>query len=239
MDLFRTKMKAIIFTAGMGKRIRPLTKNIPKGLLKIKNKTILEYQIESLNNLGIKDIVLVIGHGSQKVRELFGQNIKYIFNPNYRIQNNISSQWVAKEEIIRKDCLCMHGDIIFHKKILEDILNHEGDIDLAVKEKDKKDMIRVRVENGLITQITKPIPFDETYGNFIGIAKYSAGITKELIEATERYILEGKTNVFFTEPINELIKKGVKVYPVPIKNLPWFEVDDKKDLQRVRKNIFN
>ena len=131
----------------------------------------------------------------------------------------------------------MHGDSLFHKKILEKMIKSKGDICLAIQEKDKREMIRVKTKNELITQITKPIPFDEAYGNFIGIVKYSSEIGKTVTEVTDNYIKKGKTDVYFTEPINQLIQKGVEVYPISVGNLPWLDVDNKKDLKIAEKNI--
>lgn len=226
-------MKAIILTAGEGKRLLPLTKEIPKGMLKIGNKTILERTISTLNEYGINDITLIVGHGAEKIKKLFGNKVKYIYNPLYKTTNNIYSFWVATEEI-NNDCLCIHGDILFHKNILGDILRHKGDICLAVQEKDKREMIRVKVKNSLITEINKPIPFKEAYGNFIGIAKYSKRITKTLIKITRKYIEEAKLDVYYTAPINDLIKEGIKVHPIKV-SIPWCDIDDKEDLKFAEK----
>ena len=230
-------MKAIILAAGIGKRLLPLTKDIPKALLRIGDRTIIEELIAQLENCGIGDIVLVVGHGADNVKKLCQNRVRYIHNPKYDSANNIFSQWVAREEIRGFDCICMHGDILVDERILEDCINHEGDICLSVERNDKREMIRVKVKNGLITEVNKPIPFHEAYGNFIGIAKYSAGISELLVEETEKFIREGQLNAFYVFPINGLIKRGVKVYPITVNNLPWCDVDDKEDLERAKTMI--
>lgn len=228
-------MKAIILTAGDGKRLRPLTKDIPKGLLKIKDRTILEYQIDALNDCGIKDILLVVGHGAKRVKEIFGDRVKYAYNPRYKSTNNIFSLWMARGEIKNNNCLCLHSDVLFHKIILEDIIEHKGDICLSVKKSDKRQMIRVKVQNGLVIEINKSMPLKEAYGNFIGISKFSKEVSSIFLEETEKYIKKNRTSVFYSAPINELIRIGIKVYPVLTRNLPWCDIDDANDYERAKR----
>lgn len=74
-------MKAIIMAAGRATRMLPLTKNMPKCLLKINGKTILQHQIDVLKKCGIKEIVIITGHEAEKIEKLYGKNLKYVFNP--------------------------------------------------------------------------------------------------------------------------------------------------------------
>ena len=232
-------MKAIILTAGKGKRLEPLTKDIPKSMLKVGGKTLIERLINTLNELGITDITLITGHGAKKVEELLGNKVKYIYNKKYDSTNNILSQWLAKDIIKENDCLIMHADILIHKDIIKRLIDHKGDICLAIQEKDKRDMIRVKMKDGLITEINKPIPFEGAFGNFIGAAKYSAKIGSMINKATEEYLKKNKLNVFYVFPINELIKKGIKIHPVLTDNLPWCDIDEKEDLKKAKEVVLN
>ena len=63
-------MKAVILAAGKAPRLLPLTKDIPQCMLKVKDKTILEHQVESLRRIGIKDIFVISGYMSIKVEKL-------------------------------------------------------------------------------------------------------------------------------------------------------------------------
>ena len=228
-------MKAIILLAGIGERLRPLTKDIPKALLEVNGKTILEYQIGSLRDCKIKDTVLVVGHGAKKVREKIGNKVRYIFNSRYKDTNNIFSLWVAREEILGFDCVVIHGDTIFYPKILKRLLSHKGDICLAVNKDDKRKMIRVKVKRGLITEINKTMSSREAYGNFVGLAKFSARVSNLIVEEIEKFIRKKKIDVFYSDSINELIQKGIKVYPVLTDALPWCDIDDEKDYQRAKR----
>ena len=64
-------MKAIILAAGKGTRLYPITLNKPKGLLEIGNETILGRLIRQFNELGIADILLVVGYQKEKLIDHF------------------------------------------------------------------------------------------------------------------------------------------------------------------------
>ena len=66
-------MKVIIMAAGRATRMLPLTKNMPKCLLKLNKKTILQHQIDILKKCGIKNIVIITGHHAEKIEKLYGK----------------------------------------------------------------------------------------------------------------------------------------------------------------------
>ena len=70
-------MKAIILAAGVGKRLRPITNSIPKSMIKIRNKPILEYIVNDLVNFGFNEICVVIGHHGNQIKKYFGCGDKF------------------------------------------------------------------------------------------------------------------------------------------------------------------
>lgn len=70
-------MKAVILAGGYGKRLRPLTDKIPKNLIQILNKPLIEWQISWLKNQGIKEFVLLTGYLGEKIEEHLGNGSKY------------------------------------------------------------------------------------------------------------------------------------------------------------------
>ena len=123
-------MKIIILAAGTGERLLPLTKKIPKALIQIKkNKTLLEIQIENIKKSdSINEIVIVVGHFAEKIEEKIAKikvpniKVKIIFNPFYKISNNLVSLWMAKEEM-NDEFLITNGDNIFSSQIFSDLVN--------------------------------------------------------------------------------------------------------------------
>jgi len=97
-------MKAIILAAGASKRMMFLTANLPKCLLKIGDKSIIEHQIASLHHYGLDEIVVVTGFCEDKIKETCGDSVRYISNPIFGKTNSIYSLWLAKKK--RRKALC-------------------------------------------------------------------------------------------------------------------------------------
>ena len=79
-------MKAIILAAGLGTRLRPMTENTPKALVKVNQKPLVEYQIEFLKERGIDDIIIVVGYLKEQfdyLKEKYG--VRLVFNDNVAV----------------------------------------------------------------------------------------------------------------------------------------------------------
>ncbi|MFQ6054032.1 MAG: sugar phosphate nucleotidyltransferase, partial [Candidatus Bathyarchaeia archaeon] len=97
-------MKAVILATGRGERLSPYTDRMPKPLLPIGGRTIIEHVISSLNQAGIDDFVVVTGYLGSKVRRRLGDggglgvDIRYVQNPDY-MRGNASSLLCAAEAL--------------------------------------------------------------------------------------------------------------------------------------------
>ena len=152
-------MKAIILASGIGKRLRPLTNDIPKNLVKINGMTILEYQLNLLSNCNIKDVIITTGPFDYKVKNLLKDRyldleIKYVNNPIYNKTNYIYSLWLTRD-YIDDDIILIHGDLIFTIDILKKIISSKDNVVLVNKtmKPPKKDFKAV-IENGMIKKIS-------------------------------------------------------------------------------------
>ena len=123
-------MQGLILAAGQGTRLQPLTNNLPKCLVEIAGKSILEYQLASLDKVGIRECVVVIGFLGSKVKDRFGPrfgNISLSYVPNLHFQktNNLYSLWLGSQHIVR-DMLLLEGDILFEPSLLEDLVGNSS-----------------------------------------------------------------------------------------------------------------
>ncbi|MBD3190485.1 MAG: NTP transferase domain-containing protein [Candidatus Heimdallarchaeota archaeon] len=109
-------MKAIILAAGLGSRLAPLTKKIPKPILPIKNIPIIEKQIIYLKAIGVKRITIVIGHLAKQFDYLTSKysNIHLIFNEHYADYNNFYSMYIARKHFT-SNTFVLEGDIYLKK----------------------------------------------------------------------------------------------------------------------------
>lgn len=118
---------AIIMAAGLGTRMRPLTNEIPKPLVKVNGKRMIETIIQGLNKNRITDITIVTGYLADKFDYLANKysGIKLINNPYYQKYNNLSSLYVARNEL--KNTIILDGDqLINNLNVLDPQFDKSG-----------------------------------------------------------------------------------------------------------------
>ncbi len=119
--------RAIIMAAGIGKRMQPLTCEIPKPLVRVNGVRMIDTVVKGLRENGITEIYVVIGHLKEQFYDLPTQypGLHLIANPYYDTCNNISSLYVAREYL--GDCIILDGDqIIYNTAILNPHFNLSG-----------------------------------------------------------------------------------------------------------------
>ena len=251
-------MKAIILAAGKGIRLGTLTDNIPKGMIKLFGKTLIERQIEIYRNCGIDDITIVTGHKSEMIHF---SGINYIKNQNFAT-TNINESFFCASEKLSDSVIVSYTDIIFEQKIIQQMLKFSGDIGIAVNLNWKisyegrtlhplSEAENVLIENGKISQIRKNISKNtpnQKIGEFMGIMKLSKKGGKILLE---KY-LELKENhegsfhdanslveAYITDMLQEIIDSEYNVTPIIVDG-NWCEIDTQQDLESVEKiSMFN
>ena len=114
--------RAIIIAAGIGKRMRPVTLDTPKPLIKVNGKRIIENTIELLTQNGVEEIYIVAGYKKEQFEEAFSSrtNIHIVENPNYLEGNNITSLYQVREYL--PESFVLEGDIIINNP---EVLNNE------------------------------------------------------------------------------------------------------------------
>lgn len=107
-------MNAIILAAGLGSRLKPLTKEVPKPLVKVNGLSLIERQIYLLKEAGICEIIIVIGYMSDKFKFLEKKyNVKLIYNNKYKEYNNIYSLYLAQDYL--NNTYILEGDVYLTK----------------------------------------------------------------------------------------------------------------------------
>lgn len=229
--------KAVILAAGIGSRLRPLTNDVPKCLLKINSINILEQQIKNLTECGIQEITVVTGYKSGMVKRFCRENswnINLIENKYYSDTSNLFSLWLAKETF-EHGFICLNSDVVFDIEILRSLLKSEEDICLAVDKKEctEEDM-KVNVRNGVITNIGKRIHKEQVYGEFIGISKFSEKGSEYLILVLTDMSTDSMKKGYVALGIQKLIERGHKVQGLEIQRRFWADIDFIEDLKEVR-----
>ena len=234
-------MKAVIFNSGLGKRMGELTRNNHKSMVKLKNdETIFERQIRILSDCGIQEFLITSGPYEEQLKEVANKfpalHFTFARNPIYDKTNYIYSMYLAKE-YFDDDVLMLHGDLVFDRLLIEDILKDQRENLATVNRKKKvpeKDF-KARVIDGKIVEVGINI-FDENCFAFQPCYKLSKENIQKWLANVEIFIKNGINTVYAENAFNEISNE------IPIEEFSYEkyyidEVDTKEDLERVSEEI--
>jgi choline kinase len=230
-------MKTVILAAGAGSRLKPLTDHVPKCLLKVGVKCILEMTIENLLATNNSEIIIVTGYLENKIRDFIRERfpqlqITYIYNELYASTNNIYSLWLAKDEVLGDDMMMLDSDIVFDERIISK-LQHSGYKNcLALKRHEVHDEeIKVKTDaHGCVIEIGKEVNVSQAAGESIGIEIFGIEALTELYFILDRKVVtEKKVNQFYEAAFQELSDNNLFI--VDTTEYFCMEIDTEEDLK--------
>jgi len=166
-------MQAIILAAGEGKRLRPLTEHIPKPLVPVKGRPILEYTLSILPP-EIDEVILVVGYRGDHIKRHFGDALKGIslkYVEQKRLLGTGDALELARPHLKGGRFLVLYADDLYHP---EDLANCAGkDLSILVKEAEHPERFGVCIvdENDRLVQMLEKVPNPPS--NLVNIGVYS------------------------------------------------------------------
>lgn len=238
-------MKAVILAAGIASRLRPLTINTPKCLLKIGEKTLLERAIDALIINGVNELIIVTGYLQEQivtfVRCKYPKlSVEFIYNEKYESTNNIYSLWLTKAHLKNTDAVLLDSDILFDPQLLKIILQtpEPDSLALNVHTLGEEEIKVIPDAHGYVKEISKTCSIPEAIGESIGIEKMSRSYLEELFKELDRMIQEeGLVNVFYEKAFERLIAKDVKFYIVDTTSFFSMELDTVEDFKQAENKL--
>lgn len=240
-------MKIIILAAGRGERLMPLTQNTPKPLIDIGNgNTLLEEQMLSIQEAGVIDeIVLVVGYLADQIEAKMrayhdkGFKVRTLYNPFWKVSNNLLSLWLAKSVIADHDVMITNGDNIFSPRVFSGLAENTDGIWLSICKKNEfdPDDMKVKVVDGVVTSVSKKTPGDEAIAESPGLVMVKGKRERQLfIDQLEGTVRDDENNNrFWLEVFNRMWHKGVQVRPWMFESAGnWQEVDFHVDVSLMR-----
>jgi L-glutamine-phosphate cytidylyltransferase len=233
-------MKAIILAAGMSTRMMPLTENIPKPLLHIGSKTLLQYKIDSLKECGFNDcdIIIVAGYFYEKILDSFPRFI-IINNPLYKTRNNLYSLWLCREHT-KSGFILTNGDTIHCKEIFSKALcsSHESFITIDSLIKDPHDLSALVDDDGKLIRVEFNLEKEKILGKSVQFTKFSARdaavFMRYIEDCFSREEFHKGANIMGSELVSRMNFRTLDIF-----GLPWIEVDTPQDLEEADQVVKN
>ena len=233
-------MKAIILAAGRGSRMKKLTDELPKCLVEIRGKTLLDWQLEALRAAGITEIAIVTGY---KREMLTNRGMFDFHNPRWAETNMVSSLECAQEWLKEEPCIVSYSDIFYDSSAVTSLM--VSDALLAVTYDPKwlelwskrfgdplldAETFRPTLENTLAEIGKKPSSVDEVQGQYMGLLKITPKAWREIMRLRDKLTQKEKDSIHMTDTLQAIINSGkILIDAIPY-DKKWGEIDNQKDL---------
>ncbi|QUC66675.1 aminotransferase class I/II-fold pyridoxal phosphate-dependent enzyme [Aristaeella hokkaidonensis] len=243
-------MQAIILAAGMGKRLKELTQNNTKCMVKVNGVTLIDRMLHQIEKKELSRIIIVVGYEGQKLIDYIGTlgiqtPIEFIENPVYDRTNNIYSLALAKEWLVQEDTLLFESDLIFEDAILDAILSDPRET-LALVDKYESWMDGTCVKLGDDDSIEAFVPgkqfkFSEIrdYYKTVNIYKFSRHFSEtHYVPFLDAYQSALGKNEYYEQVLRVItMLDEPEIKAKRLEGQRWYEIDDIQDLD-IAESIF-
>jgi choline kinase len=243
-------MKAIIIGAGRGSRLGPRTAHIPKTLVEVMGRPMLDFILEALENGGIarKDVLYIAGYAEEAVRSRYPE-LTYVRNAGWADNNILLSLMTARAHLTG-GFLSTYADIIYESDIVRRLLESPADIALGCdtawrrryvdrSQHPESDAEKLRADGTRVVELSRRIPSDRADGEFIGVMKVTARGAGDLLDAFDRArdLYEGRTfregrtfeKAYLIDLLAEMLDAGAEMHRVDTPG-GYMELDTLEDL---------
>ncbi len=244
-------MQAIILAAGMGKRLKELTKERTKCMVEVNGTTLIERMLLQIDKFNLSKVVIVVGYHGEELIEFISSlkintPITFITNEVYDKTNNIYSLYLAKEYLLNDNTLLFESDLIFEDAVLKKIINDPyPNLTLVSKYESWMDGTVVTIDNeNNIKNFLDKTNFNfnhiSEYYKTVNIYKFSKAFSNShYVPFLEAYSKALGNNEYYEQVlkvITPLDKPEIKA--LPLNKEKWYEIDDIQDLD-IAESIFS
>ena len=235
-------MIVLVCAAGRGTRFKSVSDL--KLLHPVAGVPLLMRVLGAVAQPGVRKIVLVVGYEEAKIRKRVGTScsgvpIEYVTNSLWETKGNMSSLYAARDSI-DEDLVFTTGDLIISEKNVKRILDASQDacilMDKSEQAKANADALKLVVENGRITRISKSLSPKEASGGACGFYKFKPPIAKKFYAIMRDHFEKGEDDLPWNIPVEELCAIQ-KVVPVESDGSFCMDIDTPKDLKKVEEEL--
>lgn len=243
-------MQAIILAAGMGKRLKGLTSENTKCMVKVNGIPMIDRMMGNLDRLELKQIVLVVGYCAEGLMEHVSElNLKtpvvYVNNEIYNKTNNIYSLYLAKDYLLTDDTILLESDLVFEEAVLDKILdNPYPSLALVAKYESWMDgtCLTVDDEDNIVSfHSGDDFSFHDTdhYYKTINIYKFSKEFSQShYVPFLKAYSAALGHNEYYEQVLKVItLLRKPEIKAVRLEEEQWYEIDNAQDLD-IAESIF-
>lgn len=243
-------MQAMILAAGMGRRLKHLTSQVTKCMVKVNGVALIERQLAILDKKQLDKIIIVVGYQGEKLKKYVSSlpiqtPIEFVENPNYDKTNNIYSLFLARKHLLQDDTLLLESDLIFEEKALDHLLlNPYPSLALVAKYESWMDgtVVILDQEDHILRFISKKeFMFEEvdSYYKTVNIYKFSRTFSEShYVPFLEAYIKALGNNEYYEQVLKVIsLLDRPEIKAERLDNESWYEIDDEQDLN-IAETIF-
>lgn len=236
-------MQAIILAAGMGKRLKHLTADNTKCMIKVNGVTLIERMLRQLDGIGLSRIVIVVGYKGDKLKQFVSgldilTPVTFVDNPVYHKTNNIYSLSLAKDYLIKEDSLLFESDVIFEDSILRLIMEDPRET-LALVDKYESWMdgtcLRLDEMDRIVDFVSgKDFDFNNIEGCYktVNIYKFSSSFSMNFyVPFMDAYLKALGENEYYEQVLRVIaFLDNKEIFGIRLNGQKWYEIDDEQDL---------
>lgn len=238
-------VRAIVLSAGQGKRLLPVTEKLPKCLIPVHGRTVLEWQLRSLLDAGIREVSVVVGFGTEQVEAELARHCpaglaaSTVHNPLFDRSDNLVSCLAARSQM-SGDFVLLNGDTLFESGIVRRLLDTRNDaVSMAVSCKGSYDSDDMKVQwtDGRVRRVGKDLPLEIVGGEAIGVSLFRAPAAKRFVETLEELAARPDGHKkWYLSAVQVLAEQGL-VHGVRTEGFRWMEIDTPQDLEHARASM--
>lgn len=237
-------MKAIILSAGQGRRLLPLTADKPKSALPVLDRSVLEWQLHEIAQCDIDEVVVVTGFAADIIDDIVAHQTlvatRTLYNPFFAQCDNLGTCWVARTEM-QGDFIIMNGDTLFEAAILCRLLAKDSGAAVTLVTDSKPsyddDDMKVMVRDGRLCRVGKQLSGADVNGESIGMMAFRRAGPARFAAQLEHMMRHGSgLKQWYLAAVDQLAEQAL-VATCPIDGLSWCEIDDSADLARAAEVI--
>jgi choline kinase len=243
-------MRPVIIGAGRGSRLGPETDQIPKTLVQVMGRPMLDWILEALASAGFsrRDVVFVCGYAEDVVRARYPE-LTFVRNEDWQ-NNNILLSLLCAREHLGTGFLSTYADIVYDGAVVQKLVAAPEHIVLgcdtewrrrytARSQHPETDAEKLTADGRRVLRLSRHIPSEEATGEFIGVMKLDAEGTRELTEAFDRarashagkVFREGRTfeKAYLIDLLQDMLEAGTNMHREDTRG-GYMEIDTQEDL---------